>query len=826
MAREFPSKTDVIIVGGGIAGCSIAYHLTKVGITDVVLCERKQLTCGTTWHAAGLVGQLRATRNMTELAKYSSELFAGLEAETGQATGFKQNGSISFAKNEARFEEFKRGASMGKNFGLEVEILTRDDIKSMYPLVEIGDCVGGVYLPKDGQTNPIDTTQALAKGAKAGGAQIFENTKVTKIIVEGGRAVGVMTDKGELRAETVVICGGMWSRDLGAEVGVNLPLHAAEHFYIVTEPMGDKVPANLPVLRIPDEYAYYKEDAGKILLGAFEPGAKPWGMEGIPEDFSFDTLPEDFDHFEPVLEFAMERMPVLQEAGIQLFFNGPESFTPDDRYYLGEAPEVQDLFVACGFNSLGIQSSGGVGKVMADWIRDRHPPMDLIDVDVRRMATFQNNRNYLEARTTETLGLLYAMHWPYFQPETARGARRTPFHDRLDAAGAVWGETAGWERPMWFAPEGVEKVFEYSYGPQNWVPHCAAECEATRDKVALYDQSSFPKFRVEGRDALAVLERICANRIDQPVGKLVYTPWLNERGGIEADLTVTRLSDTEFMVVTAGGGQVRDFAWLKRHIPEDAHCVATDITSGLPMLSLMGPNSRALLEKLAPRTDWSNDGFPFGTSQMVEIGYAKLRAARVTFVGELGWELYIPAEFAAHVYDEIVAAGAEFGLTPAGYFAMGSCRTEKGYKHWGHDIGDEDTPIEAGLGFAVALDKPDGPWGPFIGKEAIAKQKAAGIPPKRMVNIVLDDTSADAPLMYHEEPIYRDGVIVGSTTSGARAHRLNASIGMGYITNPDGPATKDWIDSGTYEIEIAWKRYPAKAQLAPLYDPKSERVKA
>lgn len=826
MAKELPARADVVIVGGGVAGCSIAYHLTKIGITDVVLCERKQLTCGTTWHAAGLVGQLRATRNMTELAKYSSELFAGLEEETGQATGFKQNGSISLAKNPERFEEFKRGASMGKNFGLEVEILTPDDIKSMYPLVEVGDSPGGVFLPKDGQTNPIDTTQALAKGAKSRGAKIFENTKVERIIVEGGRAVGVMTPQGELRANTVVICGGMWSRDLGAEIGVNLPLHAAEHFYIVTEPMADKVPANLPVLRIPDEYAYYKEDAGKILLGAFEPGAKPWGMDGIPEDFSFDTLPEDFDHFEPVLEFAMERMPILQEAGIQLFFNGPESFTPDDRYYLGETPEVRDLFVACGFNSIGIQSSGGVGKVMADWIRDRHPPMDLIDVDVRRMANFQNNRKYLEDRTTETLGLLYAMHWPYYQVETARGVRRTPFHDRLDAAGAVWGETAGWERPMWFAPDGVEKVFEYTYGRQNWYPHCGNECRATRDAVALYDQTSFPKFRVEGRDALAVLDRISANKIDVPVGKLVYTQWLNERGGIEADLTVTRLAEDAFLVVTAGGGQVRDLAWLKRHIPEDAHCIATDVTSGLPMLGLMGPNSRALMETLASRTDWSDAAFPFGTSQEIEIGYAKLRASRVTYVGELGWELYIPAEFATHVYDHILEAGAAFGLTHAGYFAMGANRTEKGYRHWGHDIGDEDTPIEAGLGFAVGYDKPEGPWGPFIGRDALVEQKAAGIPSKRMVQIILDDRSETAPLMYHEEPIYRDGVIVGSTTSGAWGHRLEASIGMGYITNPDGPANKDWIEAGSYEIEIAWERYPAKVQLAPLYDPKAERVKA
>lgn len=819
---DFPDRADVVIVGGGVIGSSIAYHLTKIGITDVVLCERKQLTCGTTWHAAGLVGQLRATRNMTELAKYTSELFAGLEEETGQATGFKQNGSISVAKTEARFEEFLRGASMGKSFGLEVEVLGVDDIKKLYPLVETSDVVGGVLLPKDGQTNPIDTTQAMAKGAKMRGAKIFEQTKVERILVEGGRAVGVLTDKGEIRANTVVIAGGMWSRDLGAQVGVNLPLHAAEHFYIVTEPM-DGLPGNLPVMRIPDEYAYYKEDAGKILLGAFEPNAKPWGMDGIPESFEFDTLPEDIDHFEPVLEYAMERLPLLQEAGIQLFFNGPESFTPDDRYLLGETPEVKDLFCACGFNSIGIQSSGGVGKVLAEWIRDRHPPMDLADVDVRRMATFQNNKKYLHDRTTEALGLLYAMHWPNFQAESARGVRHTPFHDRLDKQRAVWGETAGWERPMWYAPEGVDRTFEYSYGRPGWFDHVGAECRATRDTVALYDQSSFPKFRVEGRDAVTVLNRICASQIDVAVGKMVYTQWLNERGGIEADLTVTRLSETEFLIVTAGGGQVRDFAWLKRHIPEDANCVATDITSGLPMLGLMGPNSRALLEELTG-ADLSNEAFPFGTMQELELGYAKVRAGRITYVGELGWEIYIPTEFAVHVYDQLVKAGEKHGLTHAGYFAMNVCRTEKGFRHWGHDIADEDTPVEAGLGFAVAWDKPD-----FIGRDAVVAQKEKGVPARRMVQICLDQDDEETPLMFHEEPIYRNGVMVGTTTSGAWGHRIGKSIGMGYITCPEedgGKATKDWIEAGSYEVEIAWRRYTAQVQLKPLYDPAAARVKA
>lgn len=821
MAYSFPSTADTVIIGGGVTGCSIAYHLTKIGMSDVVLCERKKLTSGTTWHAAGLIGQLRPNRNMTNLAKYTADLLFSLEEETGQSTGFKRNGSLHTAKTEARMEEIKRMASMAMSFGLECRMLSPGELKELYPLLHVDDLVGGAILPADGQANPIDTTQAFAKGARMGGAKIFEDTKVTKIIVEGGRAVGVITDKGELRAKTVVIAGGMWSRDLGASVGVNLPLHAAEHFYIVTEPL-EGIPKDLPVLRVMDEYAYYKEDAGKILLGAFEPGAKPWGMNGIPESFEFDTLPEDLDHFEPVLEFAMERMPILQEAGIALFFNGPESFTPDDRYLMGETPEVKDLFCACGFNSIGIQSSGGVGKVLADWIRDRHPPMDLADVDIRRMATFQNNKNYLHDRTTEVLGQLYAMHWPNYQQETARGARRTPIHDRMDAKRAVWGETAGWERPMFFANEGQERTFEYSYGRPGWFDNVGAECRATRDAVALYDQSSFPKFRVEGRDACKVLNRICAADIDAPVGKMVYTTWCNERGGIEADLTVTRLSETEFLIVTAGAGQVRDMAWLKRHIPDDAHCVATDITSGMPMFGIMGPNSRALLQA-ATGADLSNDAFPFGTMQDIEIGYAKLKAGRLTFVGELGWELYMQAEFCQHVYDTLAEIGQDHGLTTAGYFAMGACRSEKGYRHWGHDIAEEDTPIEAGLGFAVGWNKPD-----FIGRDVLLKQKEAGIPAKRLVQVALTRDDAATPMMFHEEPIFRNGVHVGSTTSGAWGHRLNKSIAMGYIECPEedgGKATKDWIAAGSYEVEIAWERYEATAQLGALYDTKAERVK-
>jgi glycine cleavage system aminomethyltransferase T/glycine/D-amino acid oxidase-like deaminating enzyme len=816
-----PSHASVVIVGGGIAGCSVAYHLTKLGITDVVLLERKQLTSGTTWHAAGLVGQLRATRNLTELAKYTADLYHSLEAETGQATGFKQNGSISVAKTRERFEELKRGASMGRTFGLEVDLLTPADIKARWPLLEVGDIEGGIWLPKDGQTNPIDTTQALAKGAKMRGAKIFENTRVTKILVENGRAVGVETEEGTLRAETVVLCGGMWSHGLAAEIGVAVPLHAAEHFYIVTEPLKG-VPPNLPVLRVQDECAYYKEDAGKILMGCFEPVAKPWGMKGIPESFCFDTLPEDYEHFEPILNAAVKRVPLLADAGIQLFFNGPESFTPDDRYYLGETPEVRDLFLATGFNSVGIAGSGGAGKVLADWIAKRRPPMDLCDVDVRRVMPFQRNRKYLHDRTVETLGLLYAMHWPYYQYRTARNARRTPLHDRLIAAGACMGETAGWERPNWFAAPGSKPEYAYSYGRQNWFDACRAESEAVRDRVALFDQTCFAKFLVQGPDSMAILNHMSTANVDVAPGKIVYVQWLNERGGIEADLTITRLSANEYMVVTSAICQTRDLAWLRRQIEArpGAQCWVTDVTAGIVMLGVMGPKSRALLEAVSG-ADLSNAAHPFGWSREIEIGYARVRASRITYVGELGWELYLSAEHCLDVYERLLEAGEAFGLTHAGYHTMGACRVEKGYRHWSHDIADEDTPLEAGLGFTVSWDKAGG----FMGREVLLEQKARGALPKRLVQVMLTDTSDKSPLLYHEEPIVRDGVIVGSIKSGAWGHRVGASLGMGYVSCEAG-VTKEWLASGHWEVEVACERYAAKVQLEPWYDPKNERIKA
>jgi heterotetrameric sarcosine oxidase gamma subunit len=812
---DLPNQASVVIVGGGIVGCSLAYHLTLRGCRDVVLLERKQLTCGTTWHAAGLVGQLRATYNLTRLAQYTTNLYASLEQETGQATGFRQTGSVAIATHQARFEELKRGASMAKCFGLDVQTLTPSEIASMWPGVTVSDVVGGVYLPKDGRTNPIDTTQALAKGAKSRGARIFENCTAQEILIENGKAVGVRTEFGTIRADMVVNCAGMWAHELGAKAGTTVPLHAAEHFYIVTEPM-EGLHSNLPVLRDPDGCAYFKEDAGKLLVGWFEPVAKPWGMKGIPETFSFESLPDDLEHIEPLLAAAMHRTPALEKTGINLFFNGPESFTPDDRYLLGETPEVRNLFVAAGFNSIGIQSAGGAGKVLADWMLDGHPPMDLWDVDIRRVMPFQRNRSYLRDRTVESLGLLYAMHWPFRQPETARGVRRSILHDRLAAHGACFGETAGWERPNWYAPAGVKAEYEYSYGRQNWFDYSAAEHQAVRNAVGIFDQSSFAKFVVQGPDAEAVLNRISANNMSVPVGKVVYTQWLNERGGIEADLTVTREAPDRYLVVTAAATQTRDFSWLQRNIPADARATAIDVSSSMAVLGVMGPRSRELLSQLT-EADMSPAAFPFGTSQIIDLGYARVRASRITYVGELGWELYIPTECAPGVFDALMQAAPSVGGRLAGYHALNSLRMEKGYRHWGHDISDEDTPLQSGLGFAVAMKKPGG----FIGLEALQAQKEAGLT-RRLVMFALDDAT---PLLYHNEPICRDGAIVGRISSGMFGHHLGKSLGMGYVECQTQGEAPDAILQGKYEIEVAGVRYSAQPSLAPLYDPSSARIK-
>ncbi len=813
--QSIPSQARVVIIGGGIVGCSVAYHLAKRGCSDVLLLERKQLTCGTTWHAAGLVGQLRATLNLTRLAQYTTQLYEGLERETGQATGFRQVGSIAVAANDARFEELKRGASMARSFGLEVQILSPGAARERWPLLAADDLVGAIFLPKDGQTNPVDTTQALARGARSGGVRIAENLKVTGIRTHGGRVTGVATEQGEVQAEVVVNCAGMWAREVGGWANVAVPLHAAEHFYIVTQPIAG-LTSGVPILRDADACSYFKEDAGKLLVGWFEPQAKPWGEAGIPESFAFDQLPADLTHIEPLFASAMHRVPVLEQAGVQVFFNGPESFTPDDRYLLGEAPEMRGLYVAAGFNSIGIQSAGGAGKVLADWIIDGHPPFDLWDVDIRRCMPFQRNRRYLRERTVETLGLLYAMHWPYRQAESARGVRRSALHERLAAAGACFGEVAGFERPNWFAAAGTEPRYEYSYGRQNWFGQAAAEHQAVREQVGLFDQSSFAKFALKGADAARVLGRICANDVDVPPGRIVYTQWLNERGGIEADLTVTREAEDAYLIVTACATQTRDFSWLCRHVPAEARAVALDVSSAYAVLGLMGPRSRELLGTLTD-TDLSSAAFPFGTSRIIDLGYARVRASRITYVGELGYELYIPTEFAQSVFEVIVGAGDAFGLRLAGYHAMNSLRMEKAYRHWGHDISDEDTPLEAGLQFAIAWDKPGG----FIGREPLLRQRESGAS-RRLVAVALE--SADR-LLYHNEPIWRNGELAGRITSGMFGHTVGASLGLGYVANGGAPVDPAWVAAGKYEVEVAAERVPARISLRPFYDPASERVK-
>ena len=820
MSGSRPTQARAVVVGGGIAGVSVAYHLARRGWTDTVLLERNQLTSGTTWHAAGLLTKLRATYNMTLLASYAEELFRTVEAETGDGTGFRRTGSLLVARTEERWTEVKRGISMAKVCGFDVEIVDAAEAKRMWPLMDPTDIVGAAYLPADGMASPSDATLAVAKAFRLRGGTILEHTAVADLLTREGRVAGVRTADGdEIACEVVVNCAGMWARDLGRRHGVTIPLHAAEHFYLITEPIPD-LPPGLPVLRCPDDTAYIREETGGLMVGFFEPGAKPWGTDGIPDDFAFGRLPEDWDHLAPSIALAARRLPLLHDIGIRLFFNGPESFTPDDRYILGEASELDGYFVAAGFNSVGFQSGGGAGRALADWIVDGHPPMDLSDVDIRRFHPFQRNRRYLRERTTEVLGLLYDMHWPFRQVQTARGIRRSPLHDRVAAAGAVFGEVAGWERANWYARDGVEPRYHYGYGRQNWFDLSAAEHRAVRETVGILDQSSFAKLLVQGRDAETVLSRMCANDIAVEPGRIVYTQWLDERGGIEADVTVTRWDERTFLVLSAAADAVHDRAWLARHVPADAHCTLTDVTAAYAVLNLQGPRSREWLARLTPE-DLSNAAFPFGTSREIELGHGLARATRITYVGELGWELLISAEMAVHAYDALLDAADSVGARHVGYHALDSLRIEKAYRHMGHDLTVEDTPLEAGLGFAVAWDKPGG----FIGREALLRQRDAGLR-RRLVTFTLDDPE---PLLFHNEPIWRDGVLVGKTTSGWYGHTLGRAVALGYVDAgiADGPgaATPEWLLGGRYELEIATERIAATPTLRPPYDPTGARIR-
>ncbi len=811
-----PTHARVVIIGGGIVGCSVAYHLTKLGWTDVVLLERKALTSGTTWHAAGLIAQLRATANMTKLAKYSQELYGGLEAETGLATGFRRVGSITVALTDERKEEIFRSAAMARAFGVEIEEISPAEVKSRYPHLNTDDVKAGVYLAKDGQGDPGNIALALAKGARMRGAVIAERTKVTGIARGGRRVSGVDWQaedgtSGHIACEMIVNCAGMWGHQVGRMAGVNVPLHACEHFYIVSEPIAGL--EQLPVLRVPDECAYYKVDAGKLMLGAFEPKSKPWGMAGIPEAFEFDQLPEDFDHFEPILEAAVNRMPIFGEAGIHTFFNGPESFTPDNAYHLGLATEMDNVWVAAGFNSIGIQSAGGAGMALAAWMDQGEKPFDLGDVNIARSQPFQGNRRYLKERVTETLGLLYADHFPYRQKATARGVRRTPFHHHLDAQGAVFGELGGWERANWFAKPGQEREYRYSWKRQNFFDNVRDEVAAVRTNVGMYDMSSFGKLRVEGPDAEGFLNRVCGANMSVPVGKIVYTQFLNSTAGIEADVTVTRLSETAYLVVTPAITRLADETWMRRNL-RDERVVITDVTAGEAVLAVMGPNARKLMQKVSPN-DFSNDVNPFGTAQEIELGLGLARVHRVSYVGELGWEVYVSSDMAGHAFETLWEAGQDMGLKLCGMHMMDCARIEKAFRHFGHDISSEDHVLEAGLGFAVGLTKSD-----FIGRDAVLRKKEAGLA-RRMVQLRLTDPE---PLLYHNEPVLRDGQIVSHVTSGAYGHDLGGAMGMAYI--PCDGQTAAEVLASSYEVDVMGTRVRAEVSLKPMYDSTGDRTKA
>jgi glycine cleavage system aminomethyltransferase T/glycine/D-amino acid oxidase-like deaminating enzyme len=814
-AGELPSRAQAVIIGGGVAGCSVAYHLATLGWGDIVLLERGQLTCGTTWHAAGLVlAHVIPEETLTGFARYSQALYASLEEETGQATGYKQVGHICIACTPHRLEEFRRLFATVRAFGVEVEEISASEVQRYWPLLYTDDILAGFYSPTEAVTNPIDTTMALAKGAKMRGAQVFEETRVVGITRENGRVMGVMTNRGGIQSEYVVNCAGMWARELGKMAGVDVPLHAAEHYYLVTEPL-EGLDSDLPIVDDYDCCAYYREETGKLLMGLFEPSAAPWGMAGIPQGFSFGQLPPDWDRMMPYVERALGRVPSAMDIGVQMLFNGPESFTPDGLFLMGESPELKGFYVLAGFNSAGILLAPGAGRALAEWMVNGRPAVDLWHVNLDRMMPFQNSAKYLHDRTVEVLGLIYVDHWPSRQLETARGIRKSALHDRLEKAGACFAQSSGWEVADWFAPEGVAPVREYSWGRGNWFNYVAEEHRTAREDVVLFDQSCYSKFLVQGRDAERTLNHISANNVAVPVGKCVYMQWLNENGGIEEDLTATRLSGDCFLIIAADYTQNHVLSWLKAHIPPELHAVATDVTSGYAMVSVQGPRSRDLLGALTD-ADLSNQAFPMRTLQEIDLAYARVMALRMTFFGELGWELIIPTEFAASVYDALVESGKMFGLKHVGLQAMNTLRIEKGYRVYGFDIADADTPLEAGLGFAVDFEKPGG----FIGREALLRLKESGPLSRRMAQFRLEDPE---PLLYFGEPIYRDGILVGSITTGGYGHTLGASVGLGYLSNQDG-VTKDFLTGGQFEIEVAGSRYSAVASFKPMYDPANAKI--
>lgn len=815
---SLPKQARVVIIGGGIIGCSVAYHLAHMGCKDVVLLERDRLTSGTTWHAAGLMVTFGSTsETSTEMRKYTRDLYSRLEAETGLSTGFKPIGFIELAADADRLEEYRRVAAFNRYCGVDVHEIGPGVVKELFPLARTDDILAGFYVKEDGRADPVGATMALAKGARMQGVKIIEGVPVTGVLKQRGAVTGVTTAYGDIQAEYVVNCAGAWARQLGEKSGVNIPLQAAEHYYLITE----KIPGlskDWPVIEDPASYGYYREEVGGLMIGLFEAACAPWKVGGVPEDFSFGEIPPDWERMTPYLEKAMSRVPVSLETGVRKFFCGPESFTPDLQPIVGEAPELKNYFVAAGLNSIGILTGGGLGRVLANWILTGKPGADITGFNIDRLHTYQSNPEYRRTRTVESLGMVYQCHYPTRSMMTARGAKRSPWHDRLAARGAYFRDVSGWESPDWYGEPGTTPdPGPLSFGRQKWFPHWAAEHKATREGVIVMDMSFMAKFLVQGRDAGRLLNHISANNVDGPSGVITYTQWLNEGGTLEADLTVTKLDDERYWVVASDTAHRHAETWMRRHFPDTAHAFVTDVTSGWAQINVQGPRSRELLQSVTS-ADMSNEAFPFRCAREIDIGFARALCVRITYLGELGYELYIPTEQAVHAYERVVEAGEKLGLRHAGLKALASLRMEKGYRDYGHDIDNTDSVLEAGLGFAVDLKKPGG----FIGKEAVLSKKAAGPLKKRLVQLLVQDPQ---PMLFHAEVVRRNGKMVGYVRAGSYGHTLGGAVGL-VMVESDEPIDAAWLESGQWDVEIAGKRYPATTSLRPMYDPDMKRIKA
>ena len=806
MQNNFPKDCKVVVIGGGVAGSSVAYHLAKFGWKDTILLERDQLTSGTTWHAAGLVGQLGATATITKLRKYSLNLYKELEKKTELSTGLKQNGAITVASSKERLQELLRQATSAQLFDVNVEVLDKQKIKDLYPVINDQDILGGVYMPEDGQADPVGVTNVLAKAARMEGVQIFEKTPVNKILVKKNRIIGVETSKGKIECEYVVLATGMWSRQIGEDIGVSVPLYPNEHFYIITEPMNN-LPKNLPVLRDYNDCLYLKEDAGKMLVGIFEPGAKNAFKEKgiVPNDFSFGEFPDDFDHFEPYLEKSFKRLPILENAGIRKFFSGPESFTPDTQYLLGETPEVCNLFTCCGFNSIGIASSGGAGRVTAEWMINGYMNEDLYSLDIKRFQKFHSSKKFIMNRVTETLGDLYGMHWPYKQHKTSRNQKLLPYHEDLKKIGACFGQSGEYERPMWYALDDIKAEYEYSFNYQNWYPSVEHECKNTIKNVGLFELSPFSKYEIKGKKSYEELQRLCSANIKNEIGKCTYTHMLNEGAGIETDLTIVCLEKNHFRVISSAAVRTHDKAHILKYLSNDVEF--KDVTDELICLGVFGPKSRDLLSKIS-NEDLSNENFKFGTGKNINLNSIDVWAQRLSYVGELGYELYVKKDNGKEIYDLIVNIGKDFGLTHCGAHTMDTMRMESGFLHWGHDISPEENQYQAGLNFAISYKKPFD----FIGKEKLLKIRDQKLD-IRFVMLALKESKPGEPLLLHEEPIYLDDKIIGKTTSGNYSFNYDKNLSFGYI-NCDF-SNEQLVDKKLY-IEIEKKKYPAEILTKPL----------